>query len=554
MFELFLARFQDLAYRDGKFMTGLLNSANGKIFKADLMSADLGGWITLAEKMYALKNDISIRPNCSCGQSLNLNANGKLQKFCSPKCAAVSKSTKSKRSETNLSKYGTEHAAGSELVRAKIRETSLAVYGYEASWSAPKVREKAATTNMLRYGTENPANSDVIKKQISATHARRSVTEKQETRIKTESTTLLKYGEVHYTKTAEVKKQLSNRAKLRFLDGSFDEQMQKIKTDCSVIPVFTKADWSGYETKYMWQHLECGKQFEAAGRLHRGILCPYCRRKSGVQTVVEAMVSNTDLSYLVEDRNVISPLELDIYIPAKQLAIEVNGVYWHHDQSVSQPLIKKTELAEAAGIQLLHFWDFEIDEKPLVVHNIILAKLGLLPRLMARKLKVKVLKGGCPEFFKQWHLQGSAQASFTIGLFDNDKLVQAASFGHARFGKEELELIRFASAGVSVTGGFQRILAELRKKSYRTLITYADRRISVGDAYLRAGFKLIKTTRPNYFYVKGPVRLLRYQAMKSALPGIVKNFDASKTELENMRADGWLRCEDSGNLKFKLEL
>nr|DAF95480.1 MAG TPA: endonuclease-like protein [Myoviridae sp. ctCo31] len=54
-------------------------------------------------------------------------------------------------------------------------------------------------------------------------------------------------------------------------------------------------------------------------------------------------------------------LELDFYIPEKNLAIEFNGDYWHStsiDDDINQQL-KKTNLCEQQGIHLIHIWEHE---------------------------------------------------------------------------------------------------------------------------------------------------------------------------------------------------
>lgn len=61
-------------------------------------------------------------------------------------------------------------------------------------------------------------------------------------------------------------------------------------------------------------------------------------------------------------RNIISPLELDIFLPDIKLAIEFNGMYWHslrpdgyHD--------KKIELCNKKGIKLIYVWEDEWKSK-----------------------------------------------------------------------------------------------------------------------------------------------------------------------------------------------
>ena len=60
-------------------------------------------------------------------------------------------------------------------------------------------------------------------------------------------------------------------------------------------------------------------------------------------------------------RNVINPLELDIYIPNLKLAIEYNGCYYHSAESgMSKDYhLNKSLKCRDLGIRLIHIYDFE---------------------------------------------------------------------------------------------------------------------------------------------------------------------------------------------------
>ena len=56
---------------------------------------------------------------------------------------------------------------------------------------------------------------------------------------------------------------------------------------------------------------------------------------------------------------------------------------------------------------------------------------------------------------------------------------------------------------------------------------------------------------PNYFYFKSGKKLSRQQAMKHKLQRLLGDvFNPELSELENMILAGWIKCADSGNLKF----
>lgn len=80
-------------------------------------------------------------------------------------------------------------------------------------------------------------------------------------------------------------------------------------------------------------------------------------------------------------RSVISPYELDIYIPELRLAIEFNGVYWHSKEDWARDIVEgsrlsrealKSQRCEDAGIQLLHVWEDDWTRDPENWSNMIL--------------------------------------------------------------------------------------------------------------------------------------------------------------------------------------
>lgn len=58
------------------------------------------------------------------------------------------------------------------------------------------------------------------------------------------------------------------------------------------------------------------------------------------------------------DRTIIKPQELDVYIPSEQVAFEYNGEYWHskHPEGYHEG---KTLVCARAGVTLIHIWEKE---------------------------------------------------------------------------------------------------------------------------------------------------------------------------------------------------
>ena len=129
------------------------------------------------------------------------------------------------------------------------------------------------------------------------------------------------------------------------------------------------------------------------------------------------------------------------------------------------------------------------------------------------------------------------------------------TFGKSRFSKNaEWELLRFCNKlGYHIPGGAGKLLKQFeRAYSPKSLISYADRRWSRGKLYEALGFKLDHLSPPNYWYWKNIENLQsRIKFQKHKLKNLLEKFDESKSEVENMKDNGYHRIYDCGNLVFE---
>ena len=132
------------------------------------------------------------------------------------------------------------------------------------------------------------------------------------------------------------------------------------------------------------------------------------------------------------------------------------------------------------------------------------------------------------------------------------------TFGYRKItgAKSVLELIRYAPLrNVCVIGGAGKLLKHfIRTYNPEKLISYADRRFSLGDLYYQLGFKLKHISKPNYWYFpkSDPMDIKsRISFQKHKLSKKLPNFNIKKTEWENMQINGYDRIWDCGNYVFE---
>jgi hypothetical protein len=261
------------------------------------------------------------------------------------------------------------------------------------------------------------------------------------------------------------------------------------------------------------------------------------------------------------NRRVLNGKELDIYIPDLKIAIEYNGLYSHHYKpweekealkKDSKYHLNKTLECEKQGIQLLQFYSDEWNLKQTIVQSIIQSKLNLNKKIYARKCKILEIPTRLKNsFLNQYHIQGEDKSSIKLGLFYEESLVALMTFSKSRFNKlYQWELTRFCvQSGLSVVGGFSKLLSFFRCEYDGSIISYADRRYSNGNVYSKNGFSLIHINSPSYYYVdKNFIRRVNRMRFQKKYIGA---YDC--TEYEKAREMGFEKIYDCGTLAYGLQ-
>lgn len=297
----------------------------------------------------------------------------------------------------------------------------------------------------------------------------------------------------------------------------------------------------------------CERQWVAMRLCDGGFKAKYHPPKSGVSSQelkIRGLLVEHGIEFISSDRNLISPKEVDIYIPEHNLAIEVNGLYWHSEPAGKDKTyhLNKTVECEKHGVQLLHFWDKEVEEKFDVISSMILQKCGRSERVFARKCKIiEPGKKEVDEFLERNHLQGSCVFYKAIGLEYENELVAVMTYGKPRFSKKhETEILRYATKnGLTIVGGFSRVLSRLNGR----IVSYANLRYSNGNLYEKCGFTRIHDSEPAYWYTDGSQLHHRMKFQKHKIAN-----GRTGTEKELALDDGFFRIWDCGNRVFEKNL
>ena len=259
--------------------------------------------------------------------------------------------------------------------------------------------------------------------------------------------------------------------------------------------------------------------------------------------------------------------DLDIYVPRANLAIEYNGLFSHIYRPQENTIgkikdstyhLNKTIESLSHNIQLIHLFSDQWKKKRCAVETMFLAKLGLNNRIFARKCLIQeVSVHDKNTFLQQYHIQGEDKSKFAFGLYFDDEPVAIMTFRSPRYNSQyDWELMRFCcKKGITVVGGFSKLLQHFRKNHSGSIVSYADRTYSNGDVYRKNNFQLTNTSRPSYWYVNTntETRMHRsYYTKKRMLELIKATKKTNKSEDEISKDLKLEKLWNCGTLTFVL--
>lgn len=286
--------------------------------------------------------------------------------------------------------------------------------------------------------------------------------------------------------------------------------------------------------------------------------------KSTFEIEIVAFLNSMGITNIIRNSRKIISKELDIYLPDHKLAIEYNGIYWHHDKV---PYITKTyhknkfDECESNGIELFTIFSDTWETKKEIWKAKIKNKLGLSEKIYARNTEVVSLNiSETKDILNKNHIQGFCTSMIAYGLTYNDELVAVMTFSKCRNGigkfrgNDSYELVRFVSSK-SVIGGASKLLKKFIKTHNPSIIvSYSDNQYSIGNLYNKLGFTLESNSNIGYKYydTKSKKMYHRYNFTKHKL--VKMGFSSTKTEKEIMDELGYLRIWDCGSKTWIMKL
>jgi len=187
-------------------------------------------------------------------------------------------------------------------------------------------------------------------------------------------------------------------------------------------------------------------------------------------------------------------------------------------------------------------------------------------RIHGRKCIIKQIESKeKSKFLNTYHIQGNDKSQISYAAYHEDELVAVMTFTKPRplLGYKDpdrsvyadmWELSRFATnTNYRIPGIASKLLSTFKNENvWEKIISYADKRWSVGNLYDVLGFTMEKSNPPDYFYIVDGIRKHRWNYRKDKLKEILSNYDPNITEYENMENAGYYRLWGCGTLRYVL--
>ena len=343
---------------------------------------------------------------------------------------------------------------------------------------------------------------------------------------------------------------------------------------------YSKAEYFNSHTKIKIICKTHGEFMQTPDTHYQGCGCPNCHSSQSKLEleILDFIKYNYGGTIIEQDREVLDGQELDIYLPDKNLAFEVNSYYTHWFQAsekhpYADATIKdqrgyeakdgyvwgkradyhqqKFLKCKAKGVRLIQIWDFYWWTISHHYKDMILANMGcFVERIYARKCDHVVLeKEEAIEFFKERSFHGSFKFNKNHqyeGLEYNGDLVMAVAWTPKTADR------MVTAIGVRVIGGVSRLLKQCPKGM--TYFTTNDSGSSIDELPY---FKKVEYNKRRGFLIKNKsskiirdIWINKTKALKLE-PDLDQEVLAKPNgQWNSLCAMGWHYVADSGITKF----
>ena len=509
-----------------------------------------------------------------------------------------SKEVKEKVHKTVKEKYGVDNLSQSKEIQDRIKENSLEKYGVEHYSQDKDIRQRMKDRMKDKYGVEYALqNKDLFDKKTQTTldkYGVKNVAQAFEVKEKMKQTNLEKYGVEYAAQAPEIVQRRIKTSREKYGAPALifsDEFLSTLIQDPTKKEEYIK--FKNDPKSYLLDNFDTKPSFkEVSDRIglsngqisdtlkHLGLQNLIQYNKSTMEVEVSQELLNIDENLIIEydTRSIISPKEIDIYLPEYKFGIECNPTSTHNSsfpfigEEILPPSYhqSKSILAQENDVFLFHLFGFEWESKREIILSMFRNILGKNKnKIYARNTYIDEINAKeSDEFLYSYHRQGSMRASIRLGLREKEtnKLVSLITFNKVRptIGKKidentegEYELSRFCSIlDTTVIGGASKLFKYfIENYQPKKVISFSDFARARGSLYKTLGFEYKHLSAPGYVWVN--LNTDQYYNRVVCQKKNLKKFlhddsiDMTKTERQILEEHGYAQVFDSGVIRWE---
>lgn len=227
------------------------------------------------------------------------------------------------------------------------------------------------------------------------------------------------------------------------------------------------------------------------------------------------LITYCDRNIKLNDRVLLDGKELDAISYGYKIAVEHHGNIWHSEAFKKDEAktchLNKSLLCKKEGIKLLQFFSDEWENKKQACESLSLSVFGkFFKKLETEQFTFKpVQSNDAKVFFEENCILNNIETDLYFGFYDADTLVQCVAIKENEKFKfwKIIGLATLLNHNINTTFIFNNIVEEAKKSKMAYIDFEVDRRLLFIDEYLDYGWKVVKTTKPKFFYTNGKVRI-----------------------------------------------
>ena len=274
--------------------------------------------------------EIPICRHENCENTVKWNGS-KYRKFCSTKCSNSSIEKQAKEKQTNLKRYGNTNPNLVKEIREKIKQTNFEKFGVEYAMQSEEIKEKIKQNNLKKYGVESTLQIETLIQKRKQTCIEKYGVENPSQRSYTDEQKEILFNQDNFAEFIK--------------DKTSIQAMKKLNVDKTTILSYIEK----YDVEYI-------------------------QNKSYLEQEMFEFLQEYGINFIQNTRKIIPPYELDFYLPDYQIAIEMNGDYWHSDEMILETKgmtadeyhQMKTDRCFEQGIELIHISESDWNLNPFL--------------------------------------------------------------------------------------------------------------------------------------------------------------------------------------------